>query len=347
MSLAVVAAGEMILFLLLAPLVEGTKEWIACRIQLRRPAPIWQSWLDLLKLAQIPAGPRPRFASWVFSAAPVIVFGCYLVLALAIPPFGLSVVAPLDLIAIAYLLGFARFMLALAGMDSGTPYGGISASRTMFVNVIAEPILVVLILGLSQPPVASAKATTDVNRLVSACMPSPTATDATLALVITLGIALTVLLVLAIVMLLETGLLPFDNPNSHLEIPMIEKGLQLPYSGRALALLKSADAMRLTFFVLLLTGLLFRGTAPAHLCFMTAALPINLLGAGGVITHLGLATQPLWFALKLLMGVGVLATFEMSRSRIALARLPVPGLVALLLTAAAIAVAFAALWGGF
>jgi len=44
-----------------------------------------------------------------------------------------------DLIAIAALLGSARFFLALAGLDVGTSFGGIGSSREVMIASLAEP----------------------------------------------------------------------------------------------------------------------------------------------------------------------------------------------------------------
>ncbi len=347
------AGGEIVFFLLMAPFVTGTKEWIAARIQGRPAAPIWQNWLDLVKLWRVPARSRPEPASWVFSAAPVVVFGSYLALALVVAPFGLTIV-PLDLVAVAYLLGSARFMLALAGMDAGTPFGGMGGSREMFVNALAEPVLFLAIVGLAQSPSGMSKAATNLQSatnlqtLFSTCTALPHVMDPTLGAVFALALGGTVLLVLATVMLLEAGLLPFDNPGSHLEVPMIQKGLQLEYSGRKLGLIESGEAMRLTFFLALLTGLLFRGSLPGHICLISSVASINplagggflsLLASGGSLSQLSFALLPLWFGLKLLVGVTLLAAFEVTRSRLALGRITIPGLVVILLAAGAIFVA--------
>jgi len=322
------------------------REWLVARIQGRPAAPVWQNGLDLIKLFRVQAMPRPDPTSWVFAAAPMVTFGCYLLLALATPPFDMPF-APLDLISIVYLLGLGRYMLGLSGMDNGTPWGGMSVSREMFVNTVTEPILLLAVLGLSQVPVALSTATTDVQKLMDTCVLLPRPYEVNLPLVLTLGVVGTILLVLALVMLLEVGLLPFDNPASHLEVPMIQEGPLLEYSGRKLALLEWAKAMRLTFFLTLLTGLIFRGTSPSNLCIVTSALPIDLTMLHGVFGHLGTAIQPLWFVVKMLLGIGLLVFFEVSRSRMALARFTVPAVAGMLLAIGAIFVTVNALWGGF
>src|SRR5438094_8914374 len=60
---------------------------------------------------------------------------------------------------------------------------------------------------------------------------------------------------LFIVMLAETGRLPVDNPATHLELTMIHEAMVLEYSGRYLALVEWASAMKLFLFMTLLANL--------------------------------------------------------------------------------------------
>ena len=57
------------------------------------------------------------------------------------------------------------------------------------------------------------------------------------------------------VMLAETGRLPVDNPSTHLELTMIHEAMVLEYSGRYLALIEWASAVRLLIFFSLLANL--------------------------------------------------------------------------------------------
>ena len=72
---------------------------------------------------------------------PAVSFAAIAAAALLVPSFALGMtLAPLsDLIVIAGLLTLARCTLALAGMDVGTAFGGIGASRDMTFATFAEP----------------------------------------------------------------------------------------------------------------------------------------------------------------------------------------------------------------
>src|SRR5258708_17250383 len=54
-----------------------------------------------------------------------------------------------DLIALVGLLASARFLLALAGMDVGTSFGGIRASRAMTIASLAEPAMLMVIFTMA------------------------------------------------------------------------------------------------------------------------------------------------------------------------------------------------------
>src|SRR5205085_2129407 len=93
-------------------------------------------------------GQQPETTSWVYVVTPFTVFICYALLGWATPPLYTNLPS-IDLIVVVYLLGLARFILALAGMDAGTPFGGMGSSREMFINILAEPLLILIILALT------------------------------------------------------------------------------------------------------------------------------------------------------------------------------------------------------
>ena len=292
------------LFALLSPAVLGTLWWLKARLLLRKGPPPWQLYLDLIKLFRIPSGQAPETTSWVYLVAPFTAFVCYALLAWATPPFNLGFI-PLDLVTIVYLLGFARFALALAGMDTGTPFGGMGSSREMFVNVLAEPVLILVILALTLQ-----RHTTDLTRIFSSL--SLTGTIFSLSALLLLWLAL------AFVAIMDNGLLPIDNPSTHLELTMIQKALYLEYSGRNLALIEWGEAMRMTFFLTLLSDLLITHDLP-----FLSTVPGNLFGL-------------LLYIAKLLVGITLLALFEITQIKLRLRRVIIPWIVILLLALAAI-----------
>ena len=152
---AIVAAltvqlGQMLLVLITAPLLVGWVRSVKARLLRRRgPSPL-QPYRDLLRLIRKEVVLAEN-ASWLFRAVPYIVFAALWVAASLVPTFatGLLFSWSADVIVIVALLGTARFFLALAGMDIGTSFGGLGASREMMIASVAEPAMIMVVFTLS------------------------------------------------------------------------------------------------------------------------------------------------------------------------------------------------------
>jgi formate hydrogenlyase subunit 4 len=190
-----------------------------------------------------------------------------------------------------YLFMLGTFFLALAGLDAGSAFGGMGSSREVAVAALAEPTIIVAVFAL-----ALRAGTIDLGRVVEHFGREPwlAANPAHL-----LAFA-----AFFIVMLAETGRLPVDNPATHLELTMIHEAMVLEYSGRYLALVEWAGAMKLFLFMTLLANLFF---------------PWGLTdSAGPVPMLLGL----LALAGKLAVLVVVVAVLETTVAKLRLFRVP-------------------------
>jgi formate hydrogenlyase subunit 4 len=235
--------GQALLALLLAPGLVGFIRAVKARLQGRRGAAPWQPYYDLRKLFGKEAVVS-RNASWLFRFAPYLIFATTVAVTMLVP----LVAAPLpfdavgDLLMVVYLMLLGTFFLALAGLDPGTAFGGMGASREMTVAAIAEPTIALAIFGL-----AVGAGSTNLGRIVAQTLSHPGAVINPGHL---LGFA-----ALFIVTLAETGRLPVDNPATHLELTMIHEAMTLEYSGRYLALIEWAAALKLLVFFSLLANL--------------------------------------------------------------------------------------------
>lgn len=250
------------LALALAPGLVGFVRWVRARLQNRRGAPPWQPYFELRKLFGKEVVVSSN-ASWLFRFAPYLVFASAVAVTMLVP----LVVAPLpfdgvgDLLVVVYLLLLGTFFLALAGLDPGTAFGGMGASREMTVAAIAEPTIALAIFGL-----ALGAGTTNLGRIVTQTLSTPSAA-------ISPG-HLLAFAALFIVMLAEAGWLPVDNPVTHLELTMIHEAMILEYSGRYLALIEWAAWLKLLIFFSLLANLFAPwGVAPT---LTPAALSMSL-----------------------------------------------------------------------
>ncbi|MBE3067038.1 MAG: NADH-quinone oxidoreductase subunit H [Chloroflexi bacterium] len=235
--------AQAFLALLLAPGLVGFVRWLKARLQNRRGAPPWQPYFELKKLFGKEVIVSIN-ASWLFRFAPYLVFASTVAVTLLIP----LIAVPLpfdrigDLLLVVYLLLVGTFFLSLAGLDPGTAFGGMGASREMTVAAIAEPTLAVAIFSL-----AIGAGSTNLGRIVTGTLANPGVT-------ISPGHMLA-FAALFIVTLAETGRLPVDNPSTHLELTMIHEAMILEYSGRYLALVEWASWLKLLIFFSLLSNL--------------------------------------------------------------------------------------------
>jgi formate hydrogenlyase subunit 4 len=233
---AAVQLSQLLLVLALAPLLAGYVRKIKARLVGRQGPPLLQPYRDLLRLLRKEVV-MAHSASWVFRVTPYLVFATTWVAAALVPTFatGLIFSYAADMIAIVALLGSARFMLALAGLDVGTSFGGIGSSREMMIASLAEPAMLMVVFTLS-------------------LLAGSTQLSSIAAFMQWAGVGLRVSLALALVALVmvalaENARIPVDNPATHLELTMVHEAMILEYSGRHLALIEAASYVKLLLYL--------------------------------------------------------------------------------------------------
>ena len=284
--------AQMFLVLAIAPAIVGITRIVKARLMRRQGPPLLQPYRDLLKLARKEAIVAES-ASWLFRAAPYLVFALTWVAAALVPTFasGLMFNWAADAIALVAILGAARAMLALAGMDVGTSFGGIGSSREMMIATLAEPAMLLVTLTLSL-----AAGSTRLPEVADFFLHQPLAVRVSLALALTS---------LTIVALAENARIPVDNPATHLELTMVHEAMVLEYSGRHLAMIEAASQLRLVAYIALIACLFVPyGMAPS--------------GAGVAAWLIGMAA----FLAKMVAGAVVLGAWEVSIAKMRVFRVP-------------------------
>ena len=170
----------------------------------------------------------------IFFAGPVLAFVAPVAASLLIP-FG-STRAPVsftgDLILFAYLLALSRFFTAAAALDTGSAFEGMGASREVSFSCLAEPALFFGLLVIA--------------RISGSLSLSPMLAHPWSLGWLTSGASL--VLVVAgwfIVLLAENSRIPFDDPNTHLELTMIHEVMVLDHGGPSLGLVLYGSAIKL------------------------------------------------------------------------------------------------------
>lgn len=234
---------QLFVILLIAPLINGVIKKIKALTQKRRGAPILQMYFDLHKLFRKKAVVSDT-ASWIFKATPYIVISTSLAAALLVPvstklaPDSI----PGDIILLVYLLALGRFFMMLAGLDTGSTFGGMGSSREAMISSLMEPSIMVSLFtaGLTA-------GTTSIYGIIRSTsdMAAP------------MGQPVFIMLFLSILIIIiaETSRIPVDDPATHLELTMVHEAMILEYSGRHLALMELGASVKQLIFITLLVNI--------------------------------------------------------------------------------------------
>jgi len=292
-----------------SPVLVGVMRQVRARLEGRAGAGIGQPWRDLRKLfGKEPIAPRGT--SEVFRFAPLVLVATTLVVAVVVPfvttESALDPVA--DLFAVVALLAAGTVALALAGLDTGTAFGGMGASREMTIIALVEPTLLVAIFALSVRV-----GSTNLAAIVASTLDDPSRVISPVSLLAAVA--------LVVVIVAETGRLPVDNPSTHLELTMVHEAMVLEYAGPDLALVELASAMRLTVFLGLLANLFLPwgiATSVSPLAVLggvvAVTVKVTVLGTALAVGEVFLAKLRLFRVPELLAGSFLLALLAVAAS---------------------------------
>jgi len=269
---------QAVVILAVSPFLVGLIRKVKARLQCRQGPGWFQPYYDLAKLFRKEVVASTH-TSWIFTAAPYIIFSSTLAAVLLVPIF-LSKV-PLnfagDVITVVYLLALGTFFLILAGLDAGSSFGGMGSSREAIVAALTEPAMILSIFA-----VGLTAGSTNLSTIVhKTAVLQGVVTDPPPHLM--------ALAALFIVALAETGRVPVDNPATHLELTMIHEAMILEYSGRYLALVEWASAMKLLLFLTLISNVFAPwgiATEPKPV-WMTIGIAVWLFKISGLAVLIG------------------------------------------------------------
>jgi formate hydrogenlyase subunit 4 len=226
---------QTLLVVLIAPLMLGWLNQCRAWLQNRSGPSVLQPYRVLLKLFDKDAL-LAHNASVLFRSAPYVQFGCMVLAASVVPIIETNLLfAPAaDVIALVGVFALARVFSALAAMDVGTSFGSLGARREMLVASLSEPALLMVFFT----PLLIVQSSS-LNVIVD------TLAHREFALYPSLAFAAVAFIM---VLLAENARIPIDNPATHLELTMINEALILEYSGRHLALIEWAHAIKFTTY---------------------------------------------------------------------------------------------------
>jgi formate hydrogenlyase subunit 4 len=215
------------LVLAVAPALPGLATRTRALLTGRRGAPVLQLYRDLARLIR-KSVVYSRTTTLVFRLGPIVVLASVVVAATLLPLDGHAALFSFggDLVAFTGLLGLGRFALVLAGLDTGSSFEGMGASREVTVSAFAEPALLlcltVLVLATGELSLAGMLG----DRLAAVW------SGAAPSLALTAAAA------------------------THLELTMIHEVIVLDHSGPELAMILFGNAVKLALFGTLVVGVL-------------------------------------------------------------------------------------------
>lgn len=204
------------------------------RLQNRIGPPILQALFDLLKLTRKDETISSTMCG-VFRLSCVMNMADVFVLAWMIPWLSFKPWAPqADIFMVIYLFAFARMFTLLGALDSGSAFGAFSASREATLSLLVEPAVLLALVSLGVFAGSS-----DLRVIFSA---SNTPTFVGSGIWVASGMAI------LFSSLVELSRMPVDDPTTHLELTMVHEAMILEASGRNLALIEFAHALKVSIF---------------------------------------------------------------------------------------------------
>lgn len=272
--------------LILAPALPGLINKVKAFFGGKQGPPVLQLYYDMAKLLRKSAV-YSRTSSLITRIAPFAILLSTVAAGLLVPLVfeNAAIFFTGDVILMAYLLGFGRFMMVLAALDRGSAFEGMGASREVFYSALVEPAFFCGLLVLIQETSETSLSGIFAKLNIEFWQQNP---------------ALLFLLASSwmIVLLTENSRIPVDDPNTHLELTMIHEVMILDYSSKDLALIEYASAFKLMLYANLLVNLVISGQA------------------------LGLAAKVLAFVAGLLFIAVVIGVIESCIARLRLIHVP-------------------------
>jgi formate hydrogenlyase subunit 4 len=259
--------------MLIAPLVIGIINRTKAVAGGRRGQPLLQAYYDMIRLL------RKRMVvsnttTWIFFASPIVAVATPLAAVLLLPVAHQSPVIsfPGDMLVFIYLFALARFVIATAAMDTGSAFEGMGASREVTFAALAEPAMLFGLLGL-----ARISGSLTLSQMLSVGKAGAWLTESPSIVLIVFS--------WFIVLLAENSRVPFDDPNTHLELTMVHEVMVLDHSGPAFGFILYGAALKLTIFCSLIaslltpfsSGLLWLDTAMAAFTILLIAMIVGVV----------------------------------------------------------------------
>ena len=283
---------------LISPLALGLIKSIKMWLFFKKPSTPFQPYYNLLKLFSKESIISDE-SSAITKMAPFLVLSPLLLILFFLPPiFGKSFyIGFVDAFTITGLLALSTFFLMLLGLDSGNSFGGIGSSREAFISALVEPAMILTIFSISLMGnnLGIAKAAINLNHH----FPMQHMASFTFAFIS-----------FFILLIAETGRIPVDNPETHLELTMVHEAMILDISGGYLGLIESAASIKFIIFATIFTSLFmpFGLELNPILSLILFVLKLGIVILAVVVVETNMAKLRL-FKVPNLLGIAIVFSF--------------------------------------
>jgi formate hydrogenlyase subunit 4 len=238
-----IALLQFFTIVLVAPFIAGVMQKTKSILRGSYGPALLQPYYNIYKLLQKEVV-LSETSSYISKIAPYIVAIVPISVAAFLPVFDTRTLLSFsgDIIAMVYILALGTFFLALFGFDQGSSFGGLGSSREMTVASLAEPAFIMVVFTF-----ALQSNSTNISHIFYAMKGNiffkyPVS-------------SILALMALYFVTLAESGRIPIDNPETHLELTMIHEAMILDASGRHLALLEIGSFVKTAIFLTLISNI--------------------------------------------------------------------------------------------
>ncbi|HEY8891488.1 MAG TPA: NADH-quinone oxidoreductase subunit H [Clostridium sp.] len=273
------------LIIVLSPLFIGILKKMKATLRGYKGASIVQPYYDLSKLLKKGRVISNR-SSFITTIGPIVILAAAITTTFFIPVFYTSMENTIgNLFIVMFAFGIVKIFTVLIGLDSSSTFGGMGSSRESFISMMAEPLIFFLIIFLYIE-------TKDFNVFHISFINSKIVHYDTAHLI--------AMVTFSVGILAENARIPFDNPETHLELTMMHEAMILDLSGSDLAYVELSSYIKLIVYLIVLIN-----------CFVP-------IGIATTFTALSLFIGFIAFIFKLLfclLGIAIIET-TLAKSRL-------------------------------
>ncbi|MBU3074559.1 respiratory chain complex I subunit 1 family protein [Clostridium estertheticum] len=228
---------QSLLIIVLSPLFIGILKKMKAHLRGYIGSSIIQPYYDLSKLLKKGRIVSNR-SSFITTIGPIVILAATITTAFFVPVFYTSMQESIgNLFILMFSFGIVKMFTVLIGLDSSSTFGGMGSSRESFISMMAEPLILFLMIFLYIE-------TNDFNIFHISFINSKSVHYDTAYLI--------TMVTFIVAILAENARIPFDNPETHLELTMMHEAMILDLSGSDLAYVELSSYIKLIVYLIVL-----------------------------------------------------------------------------------------------